>query len=253
MSALKPLIPPPAGNGLKEVLFLAGETMIGCFHIRRGGFQYLSFHIIQQIYFTAVQCLIPSALMGAMVGLMVIIAMSSLDLNQLDLLRTIFDAAVYHTLLPIMLIFLVIGRSGNAITSELGSLRINRSLESLAGMGIEPYHFLVLPRVLAMVVSLIMLYIWTMLWSVLSVTLLGITKLNASAKGMIIALVHHFDYTHFLFTFVLLACVAVVMVMVHAYFGLTATSKMMVARNLPRAFIRSIFLSLTLVILFSAI
>ena len=65
-----------------------------------------------------------------------------------------------------MLIFLVIGRSGNAITSELGSLRINRTLESLASMGIEPYHFLVLPRVLAMMVSLVVLYIWTTAWSV---------------------------------------------------------------------------------------
>lgn len=253
MPALKPVIPPPAGSGIREILFLMGETIIGCFHIRRGGFQYLGFQVIQQVYFTAVQCLVASALLGVMVGVMVIIPMVSLDISELNILRTIYDAAVYHTLLPIMLIFLVIGRSGNAITSELGSLRVNRTLESLAAMGIEPYHFLVLPRVVAMVVSLIMLYIWTTLWSVLSVTILGPAKLHASAKGIVSALIHHVKCTDFLLTFVLLAYVSVVMVVVHAYFGLAATSKMMIARNLPRAFIWSLFVNLTLVVLFSAL
>ncbi len=253
MGTLKPIIPPPAGNGIKEILFLMGETVIGCFYIRRGGFQYLAFHFFQQIYFTAVECLVTSALMGIMVGLLVIIPMVSLNIIQLDILRMIYDAAVYHTLLPIMLIFLVIGRSGNAITSELGSLRINRTLESLAGMGIEPYHFLVLPRVLAMMVSLSLLYIWTTLWSVACVTVLSVVELHTSIKGVIHALVHHIEFMDFLLTFVLLAYVGAVLVVVHAYFGLAATSKMVVARNLPRAFIWSLFLSLTMVILFSAI
>ena len=253
MGALKPIIPPPDGNGIKEVLFLMGETMIGCFYIRRGGLQYLGFHFLQQIYFTVLECLVTSALMGIMVGLLVIIPMVSLDISQLDILRQIYDVAVYHTLLPIMLIFLVIGRSGNAITSELGSLRINRTLESLASMGIEPYHFLVLPRVLAMIVSLVILYVWTTIWSVVCVTALSVIKRHASLQGVINALTHNLGMMDFLLTFVLLAYVGVVLVAVHSYFGLTATSKMAIARNLPRAFIWSLFLSLTMVILFSAI
>ena len=70
---------------------------------------------------------------------------------------------------------------------------------------------------------------------------------------MIYALTHNLGMMDFLLTFVLLAYVGVVLVAVHSYFGLTATSKMAIARNLPRAFIWSLFLSLTMVILFSAI
>jgi phospholipid/cholesterol/gamma-HCH transport system permease protein len=253
MKTLKPELPTGADDRVKEILFLMGETVFACFFIRRGGFQFLSFHFVQQIYFTGMQCLITSGLLGVMVGLMVIIPLVSLDIQQLEILRIVYDAAVYHTLIPILMVLLVIGRSGNAITSELGMFRINGTLESLASMGIEPYHFLVLPRFLAMVMSLFILYVWTTLWSIICVATVAVIQLNASMAGIVKVMLNNMQIQDFLLTFVLLAYIAFTIVVIHCYFGLTATSKIMIARNLPLAFISSFFSSLTIVIVFSVI
>lgn len=49
--------------------------------------------------------------------------------------------------------------SGAAITAELGELRANQAIEHLAAMGVNPYGFFVMPR-LIVTVSLLILIFW---------------------------------------------------------------------------------------------
>ena len=49
---------------------------------------------------------------------------------------------------------MVAGRSGSAITAEIGSMRIREEFDALRVMGVDPYQALLLPRVFALVIGL---------------------------------------------------------------------------------------------------
>jgi phospholipid/cholesterol/gamma-HCH transport system permease protein len=55
---------------------------------------------------------------------------------------------------PLLIAVIVIGRSGSAVTAELGTMKVGEEIEALEVMAINPVRFLVVPRVLAMLVML---------------------------------------------------------------------------------------------------
>jgi phospholipid/cholesterol/gamma-HCH transport system permease protein len=67
------------------------------------------------------------------------------DLIALSLLRELG---------PLLIAVIVIGRSGSAVTAELGTMKVGEEIEALEVMAINPVRFLVVPRVLAMLIML---------------------------------------------------------------------------------------------------
>ena len=55
---------------------------------------------------------------------------------------------------PVIVAVIVIGRSGSAVTAELGTMKVSEEIEALNVMAINPIQFLIVPRVLAMLVML---------------------------------------------------------------------------------------------------
>ena len=55
---------------------------------------------------------------------------------------------------PLLTAIMVAGRSGSAITAELGSMQMREEIDALRVMGLDPINVLVLPRVLALVLVL---------------------------------------------------------------------------------------------------
>lgn len=74
------------------------------------------------------------------------------DLLALTLLRE---------LAPLLTGVVVIGRSGSAITAELGTMKVSEEIEALEVMAINPIRFLVVPRFLAMLVMLPVLVVFS--------------------------------------------------------------------------------------------
>jgi len=56
---------------------------------------------------------------------------------------------------------LVAGRSGSALAARLSTMKINQEIDALSVMGINPVRFLVAPALIAMVIMLPMLVIWS--------------------------------------------------------------------------------------------
>ncbi len=56
-------------------------------------------------------------------------------------------------LAPLLTAIMVAGRSGSAITAELGSMQMREEIDALRVMGLEPANVLVLPRVLALILT----------------------------------------------------------------------------------------------------
>jgi phospholipid/cholesterol/gamma-HCH transport system permease protein len=57
--------------------------------------------------------------------------------------------AIFREFAPVIGAIMVTGRAGAAIGAEIASMRISEQIDALEVMGVNPYEYLVLPRVLA--------------------------------------------------------------------------------------------------------
>jgi phospholipid/cholesterol/gamma-HCH transport system permease protein len=75
------------------------------------------------------------------------------EAGQSQLLGPLLVAVVARELGPVLINLVVIVRSGSAMTTELGVLKINGEVRALETQGGDPFRQLVMPRVLGTVVS----------------------------------------------------------------------------------------------------
>ena len=64
---------------------------------------------------------------------------------------------------PVLAAILVAGRSGSAITAQIGVMRVNEELDAMRVMGIAHGFRLVLPRALALAIAMPLVSVWTTL------------------------------------------------------------------------------------------
>src|SRR5687767_2636245 len=57
--------------------------------------------------------------------------------------------SVCKELAPVMMAILIAGRIGSAMAAEIGSMRVYQEIDALRTMNINPIHYLVLPRMVA--------------------------------------------------------------------------------------------------------
>jgi phospholipid/cholesterol/gamma-HCH transport system permease protein len=55
---------------------------------------------------------------------------------------------------PVMMAILIAGRIGSSMSAELGSMRVYQEIDALRTLNIDPVHYLVLPRMIAIAVAL---------------------------------------------------------------------------------------------------
>jgi len=67
-----------------------------------------------------------------------------------DSLGTAVGLSLIRELGPVLTGLLVTGRAGSAITAEIGAMRTSEQLDGLRMMAIDPIHFIVMPRAMAL-------------------------------------------------------------------------------------------------------
>src|SRR5580658_4635757 len=71
--------------------------------------------------------------------------------------------AVAKEMAPVMMAILIAGRIGSAMAAEIGSMRVYQEIDALRTMNINPIHYRVLPRLLALAMALPMLVVFAIL------------------------------------------------------------------------------------------
>ncbi len=84
---------------------------------------------------------------------------------------------------PMMTGILMAGRSGAAYAAYIGTMRVNEEVDAFQTLGISPVDFLVLPRVLAMVIMLPMLCLYSDLMGILGGAAVGAWMFDISLAG----------------------------------------------------------------------
>ncbi len=82
---------------------------------------------------------------------------------------------------PVLSALMVTGRAGSAITAEIGIMRISEQVDALELMGLNPYRYLIVPNLLAVIISMPLL---TAIFDVVGIFggyLIGVKLLGVSA------------------------------------------------------------------------
>lgn len=115
--------------------------------------------IIMQLYFTGYEALPIVGVVAFAMG-SVLISQSSTILTRFGLggyLDKIMVQITIRELSPLILALIIIGRSGTAISAELGNMKLNKEIQALNIMGISLDYFIVFPRLLGATIALLFL------------------------------------------------------------------------------------------------
>ena len=111
--------------------------------------------LARQVLFTGLEATRFVALIAVVVGVLVVVQAQYwlMRLGQTALIGPILTAVVLRELGPLLTNFVVIARSGTAISTELASMKVHGEVRALDAMGIDPFVYLVVPRVLGVAAS----------------------------------------------------------------------------------------------------
>lgn len=104
-----------------------------------------------------------TALVGFLIGV-VLSYLSALQLKSFGadiFIINILGIGITRELGPVLVAVLVAGRSGSAMTAQLGVMRVTEEIDALATMGVSRTLRLVLPKVIALAVAMPLLVLWT--------------------------------------------------------------------------------------------
>jgi phospholipid/cholesterol/gamma-HCH transport system permease protein len=121
--------------------------------------------ISSQIYFTGWQALPLISLLAAATG-GVVVLQSSMQLSKFGgvaLLGQVLVAVIVRELGPLLTAVIVIARSGTAVATELGNMKVGREIEALESMGVDPLSYIVFPRIAGGIVSVLCLGLYFVL------------------------------------------------------------------------------------------
>ncbi len=111
---------------------------------------------IYHIHQSGFNAIIIIALTSFLVG-MVISYQGSVQLAKFGADIFIVDTvaiSITRELGPMITAIVIAGRSGSAYTAEIGAMKITEEIAAMRTMGFDPYTFLVLPRIFALMVAL---------------------------------------------------------------------------------------------------
>jgi phospholipid/cholesterol/gamma-HCH transport system permease protein len=109
----------------------------------------------KQIYFTGLEALGALGIIAALSGIVITSEIWSLAGHDIQLISRIMLWTIVRELGPLLAAIVVIARSSSATASELANMSIRGEFDSLRRMGIHPYDYLVVPRVVGITVALV--------------------------------------------------------------------------------------------------
>lgn len=147
---------------LQSFLGLLGQLLLDCLHVLRYPADLPRREISATIYKSGVRAMPVTALVGFLIGV-ALSYLSSLQLRQLGadvFIVNILGLSIIRELGPVLVAVLVAGRSGSAMTAQLGVMRVTEEIDALTTMGIPRSLRLVFPKVVALGVTLPLLVLW---------------------------------------------------------------------------------------------
>ena len=147
---------------LVHFVALVGQLCLDLVYLLRYRGHWPLLEISANFYKVGVQAMPVTALVGFLIG----VVLSYLSALQLQLfgadvfIVNILGFGIIRELGPVLVAVLVAGRSGSAMTAQIGVMRVTEEIDALTTMGISRYVRLVLPKVAALALAMPLVTLW---------------------------------------------------------------------------------------------
>ena len=147
----------------RDLIRLVGQLLLDFVQLlrapRAGPWRDVSGHL----YRIGATALPITALVGFLIGVVLAYLMAQ-QLRKFGADAFIVDVlgiALIRELGPVLAAILIAGRSGSAITAQIGVMRVTEELDAMRVMGIAQGYRLVMPRAIAMAIAMPLVTVWT--------------------------------------------------------------------------------------------
>jgi len=162
--------------------------------------------------------------------------------------------SMVRELSPLITAIIVAGRSGSAYTAQIGTMKVTEEIDALRTIGIPPLELLVLPKVLAMIVALPLLTVYTDVMGILGGMVMARAQLDVSYGTFLDRLDDAITLRSYLIGVGKAPVFAGIIALVGCYQGFQATgSADSVGRQTTRSVVQAIFLVIVADALFSIV
>jgi phospholipid/cholesterol/gamma-HCH transport system permease protein len=96
------------------------------------------------------------AMLGFLFGL-ILAFQSAIPMRQYGadiFVANLVAVSVFRELGPLLSAVILAGRSGSAFAAEIGTMKVNQEVDALTTMGLDPFRFLVVPRLVASILMM---------------------------------------------------------------------------------------------------
>jgi len=211
---------------------------------------------VEQMVLIGYQSVPIVSLISFFVGL--IIAMqSAYQLQQFG--ATIFVAnlvavSITRELAPLLTAIVIAGRSGSAITAEIGTMKVYEEIDALQTMGFNPIKFLVVPKTMAMVIMLPTLTIMADFIGILGGYVISMATLDVTSLRYINQTIEALAFKDLASGFVKCFFFAIIIAKIGCYEGFNVEGGAAgVGKSTTRSVVASIFLIIAADVFFTAL
>lgn len=112
---------------------------------------------LSQVYFSGVMSIPLISFVALATGSISVLGVAGKlsQFVQIGMIGKVMVMVVLREVSPLFTALIIIARSGTAVASEIGNMKVNKEIESLEVMGIDHYSFVLFPRIAGGVVSLV--------------------------------------------------------------------------------------------------
>jgi phospholipid/cholesterol/gamma-HCH transport system permease protein len=162
--------------------------------------------------------------------------------------------SMVRELSPLITAIIVAGRSGSAYAAQIGTMKVTEEIDALRTIGIGSLDLLVLPKVLALVIALPLLTVYTDIMGILGGMVMARAQLDVSFATFLDRLGDAVSLTSFLIGIGKAPVFAVIIALVGCYQGFQVSgSADSVGRQTTMSVVQSIFLVILIDALFSIV
>ncbi|MFS2036593.1 MlaE family ABC transporter permease [Polaromonas sp. CT11-55] len=237
---------------LKGLVRLIGQLLLDIIHLVRrpqdGPWRDLSGHLFH-IGATALPI---TALVGFLIGV-VLAYLISQQLRQFGadaFIVNILGISLIRELGPVLAAILIAGRSGSAITAQIGVMRVTEELDAMRVMGIARGFRLVMPRALALAVVMPLISVWTTIAALLGGMLAADISMDVTPSYFINSLPAAVDVANLTLATSKSVVFGVLIALVGCHYGLRVKPN---TESLGQGTTASVVTSITVVILVDAL
>lgn len=231
---------------------LVGHILIGLGGLLRRRDYWPLREISANFYKVGVRAMPVTALVGFLIGV-VLSYLSALQLRAFGadmFIVNILGLGIIRELGPVLVSVLVAGRSGSAMTAQLGVMRVTEEIDALTAMGISRHVRLVLPKVVALTLAMPLLTLWGSAVAILGGMVSAYVQLGMSFDYFLNALPRAVPAANLVIGLGKGAVFGLLIALVACYFGLRVRPN---TESLSANTTASVVASITVVILVDAV